>query len=857
MVKVSIVVPAYNAEKYIDKCLKSLINQTLKDIEIIVVNDGSKDNTLEKVNKYSDKRIKLLNLKENKGIGHARNEGIKKALGEYIGFVDSDDYVDNNMFEKMYEKASKEKLDIVVCDFYKQIENTNQTIKEIIPNFKNTNLKDNSNLLLDINLAPWNKIYKRELIVDNKIRFDEELKYEDVPFVVKSLDKAKNIGKLNKCLNYYVVHNKSETTIRDERIFDIIKIVDQVRKYFKYKKNYNDVVDELTIRILCNYNIQQRYQKNKKIRKKFIKESFQYLEKNIPNYQNNNYFKKRNIFKRIIEKNKIITNLYCMLYRINNYLNKKNIYIIASFIILFIISLITIKDVGGYNDEDAENNILRMNAIEYFELLGENNHYANKYKSWGLKPISESIERDHGIAPYYPFVFFFEYDATEFNSYLSSVLWHIYTYLIFFIGSIFLFLVLKMLLKSKYLALMGTLLYSLSPRMFADGLYNNKDMVLLSFLLAALYFGIKFIKNRKFKDAIFLGITSAFMCNIKVIGFYFLAVIGLFYIIWLFIEKKWNIRNFLVGLIAVIIFLILYIIITPAIWGSGKFLLIEHIKYGLQESSNFSRHGGPTVFEGLRIYDTKPYIPLPWYYLIKMIVITSPIIVTISFLIGFIYLVKNFIINIKNKKIELKNYGMLMILIILIVPLIIGTFSKPILYNGWRHFYFLYGPIIIIASYGILNLQKFNKIKIIYNILIFITLIFYLIVNIKNGIGCMAYYNFLVKNNSNNNYERDYYAVTTTDSLKSLVDFLDVDKVYLFSEEGSSILITNISKMTKNYKNKLIVLETKEDYLESIKKHPNETLYFYNYWHNKKNLKNKKLIYEYKKCGSPLSGYYK
>ena len=318
MVKVSVIVPAYNAEKYIDKCLESLINQTLKDIEIIVVNDGSKDNTLEKINKYSDKRIKLLNLKENKGIGHARNEGIKKALGEYIGFVDSDDYVDKNMFEKMYEKASKEKLDIVVCDFYKQIENTNQTIKEIIPNFKNTTLKNNSNLLLDINLAPWNKIYKRKLIVDNKIHFDEKLKYEDVPFVVKSLDKAKNIGKINKCLNYYVVHNKSETTIRDEKVFDIIKIIDQVRKYFKDKKNYNDVVDELTIRILCNYNIQQRYQKNKKIRKKFIKESFQYLEKNIPNYQNNNYFKKRNIFKRIIEKNMKITELYCFFYNLKN-----------------------------------------------------------------------------------------------------------------------------------------------------------------------------------------------------------------------------------------------------------------------------------------------------------------------------------------------------------------------------------------------------------------------------------------------------------------------------------------------------------------------------------------------------------
>ncbi len=369
MIKVSIIVPTYNAEKYINRCLDSLINQTLKEIEIIVVNDGSQDNTLEKIKKYTDKRIKLLNLKENKGIGHARNEGIKKALGQYIGFVDSDDYVDKNMFEKIYEKASKEKLDILVCDYYKQIENTKQITKEIIPNFKNTTLKDNPNLLLDINLAPWNKIYNRELIVNNKINFDEKLKYEDVPFVVKTLDKAKKIGKLNKCLNYYVVHNKSETTIRDEKVFDIIKIVDKVRKYFKDNASYKEVVDKLTVRILTNYTIQQRTQQDKYVAMKFINDAFSYLKKEVPDYKDNKYYKLRPFFQKTIEKNKFLSKAYCKLYQFNN----KNLFqkLISIFFIFFslIFSFIVINDFVNPNYLNFNSFNILVWTIVYFLII--------------------------------------------------------------------------------------------------------------------------------------------------------------------------------------------------------------------------------------------------------------------------------------------------------------------------------------------------------------------------------------------------------------------------------------------------------------------------------------------------------
>ena len=118
MVKVSVIVPVYNVEKYITKCLNSLVKQTLKDIEIIVVNDGSPDNSQAIIDKFVKKYPKKVKsyIKKNGGLSDARNYGIEKATGEYIAFVDSDDYVEHNMYKEMYEKAKEHDFDIVVCD---------------------------------------------------------------------------------------------------------------------------------------------------------------------------------------------------------------------------------------------------------------------------------------------------------------------------------------------------------------------------------------------------------------------------------------------------------------------------------------------------------------------------------------------------------------------------------------------------------------------------------------------------------------------------------------------------------------------------------------------------------------------
>ena len=146
--------------------------------------------------------------------------------------------------------------------------------------------------------------------------FEEKLKYEDTPFVAKALDCANKIGKIDKCLNHYIVHEQSETTIRDRRCFDIIKIVDILRNYFKDKDYIKEDLDKWTVRTITNYTIQQRDQIDKKVGEEFIEEAFFYLKKEVPDYKNNKYYSGRNIFKRIIEKNKKLTKMYCMIYKI-------------------------------------------------------------------------------------------------------------------------------------------------------------------------------------------------------------------------------------------------------------------------------------------------------------------------------------------------------------------------------------------------------------------------------------------------------------------------------------------------------------------------------------------------------------
>ena len=347
-IDISIIVPAFNAEKTIEKCLDSLISQTKKELEFIIVNDGSVDNTEKIIKKYTDKRIKYFK-NENQGIGKTRNFGIEKATGEYIMFLDSDDYLANDACNKFYEKAHKEKLDMVVCDFYRVTDE--KLVLEDLMAFENTTLEKMPILLEKINLSPWNKLYKTSLIKDNSIKFIEDLKYEDAPFVVECLFKAKKIGKINEPLNYYVIHKNSETTIRDERIFDILKIIDIIRNKLKNVEYLKESLDKLTVRIITNYTIQQRVQEDVKVADNFIDEAFSYLKKEVPDYKDNKYYETRSFPQRTIEKNKCLSKLYCKLYRMKKNTIKMNLINIFLIIFFFLFSCIILNNFLNINKD--------------------------------------------------------------------------------------------------------------------------------------------------------------------------------------------------------------------------------------------------------------------------------------------------------------------------------------------------------------------------------------------------------------------------------------------------------------------------------------------------------------------------
>lgn len=193
MTKVSIIVPVYNGEKLLKRCLKSLLNQTLQDIEIICVNDGSTDNSVKIIKNYLDSRLKLINI-TNSGPSLSRNTGMEIATGEYIGFVDCDDWVDNDYFEKLYITAKKYNADIAVSGIIR----LNEWHKKYHIKFEKITVTDNFETKLDLCDLPdksyvWNKIYKATELKKYDLKYEVNKLFEDVIFTPQVLYYLKNL----------------------------------------------------------------------------------------------------------------------------------------------------------------------------------------------------------------------------------------------------------------------------------------------------------------------------------------------------------------------------------------------------------------------------------------------------------------------------------------------------------------------------------------------------------------------------------------------------------------------------------------------------------------------------------------
>lgn len=212
-VKVSVIVPVYNSEQFLQKCLESLVNQTLKEIEVICINDGSTDNSLNILENYAskDNRIKIITT-SNKGQSAARNIGIKKATGEYVGFVDADDWIDLNFFETLYNSTNH--IVEVACGniLGHYPDKTHEIIK-----YKKQIVYVEKNEKIEIAGIPqhnyiWNKIYKTETLKNLNINFEEGRYYEDVIWSIQALDKLSNLVTVPNTFYHYNKKNSNSTT---------------------------------------------------------------------------------------------------------------------------------------------------------------------------------------------------------------------------------------------------------------------------------------------------------------------------------------------------------------------------------------------------------------------------------------------------------------------------------------------------------------------------------------------------------------------------------------------------------------------------------------------------------------------
>ncbi len=301
---VSVVVPVYNTKKYLNRCLDALVSQTIphSELEIIVVNDGSTDGSKDVLDEYSRKYPELIRVfdKENGGQATARNLGIRMAKGEYIGFADSDDYVDVTMFDKMYKLAVSQDADLVECHYHSMLELPQKeeeplSYKEIETRGTITAHNEVKELFINPQVSPWNKLYRKSILVENDVFFPEGMIYEDTSFYIKSLPYVKKHAYLDEKLVYYSVRPSSTMTRNlGEKVGDIFKVLGDIRDY--YLRNnlfeiYKDELEYFCVKIAFCSNLSRIGRvKDSHLRKDLYSKTFDFVDNNYPDYRKNKYF---------------------------------------------------------------------------------------------------------------------------------------------------------------------------------------------------------------------------------------------------------------------------------------------------------------------------------------------------------------------------------------------------------------------------------------------------------------------------------------------------------------------------------------------------------------------------------------
>lgn len=283
---ISVIVPVYNVEKYLEKCVSSIIKQSYKNLEIILVDDGSTDNSGKICDEFAlkDNRIKVIH-KENGGLSSARNKALEIAKGEYIGFVDSDDYISEDMYETLYKVIKENEADISIVSFYEEYNGKIIGVRDTGNLEVLTKLEAINELLIDTKIQSyaWNKLFKRELF--SELEFPTGKNFEDIATTLLLFEKASKVVLLETPKYHYLRRDDSIVGVRNTKTYsDYLEVI--YDKYFylkgKYKETeiynqYNYVINMIWVyTIIATFGLEEineQYNKNYKVLEDIIKES--------------------------------------------------------------------------------------------------------------------------------------------------------------------------------------------------------------------------------------------------------------------------------------------------------------------------------------------------------------------------------------------------------------------------------------------------------------------------------------------------------------------------------------------------------------------------------------------------------
>jgi len=452
------------------------------------------------------------------------------------------------------------------------------------------------------------------------------------------------------------------------------------------------------------------------------------------------------------------------------------------FLLVFLLGL---AGVGGYGhawDDLQEMDILRMAIREYAEMLPFETGIGQSLEKMGIMRISESIERDHGICLYYPL--FWAVSSETLTLPQLSLIWRCYTWMLFTLGLCALYGVARHLGLSRFLSCLGAAIMLLSPRFFAEGHYNNKDIALMVITLVLLWQTARLMEKPTWKRGLGFALAAGICASTRVIGAAFCGLFGLFVVIHLIFTRRLNRKTIAVGVFTILCSVLFYILLTPSFLANPA----EFIVYLLKNAVGFSRWHNDLLFFGeiISCAVTKP----PRIYLPAFILITTPLWMLSLLAVGCIFAVRNGL-SLRLRLLESKEHTLAATCFLSwILPLAACVALRTLVYNGWRHLYVLYGPMVLCMVYGLNLLWKTTVNRRILRRLLAVTvavcLLFSAVGIVLNHPHQYAYYNILVPAQQRSTiFELDWWNISCVSALDRLMEITDGPVTIIASDRHS------------------------------------------------------------------------